>query len=52
MIVRTEKEIDALFDRLPGAGDPSKYPGQNYEDGIRTVIWWLTDKLIEAKDIY
>lgn len=51
MIVRTEEEVDALYDRLPGMGERSKYPGQTYEDGLKALIEWLTDETIVAEDI-
>ena len=47
---RTENEIDDLLDKLAEQESQggSKFPGMTYEDGIKAMLEWLTDKNCEA----
>lgn len=51
-IVRTKQEIDSVRDRVEEdiAEGNNPYFGMTYAEGIRDMLWWLTDE--DADDPY
>jgi len=49
-VERNEAEIEKVIERLPYDGEPSKFSGMSYEDGIRIALDWVMTSKEDAGD--
>ena len=51
-VVRSDQEIEDMYVKAGDAAmEGTKYPGMSYEEGIREVLAWLTDKSVRTEEV-